>query len=87
MSKLYEEFIRSEIDDLKPFVKDPKGELTIVISQKNKKELLITDYVKIEKQVIKYLRSYTVKDIVELMSKKERLSKKIIYNLCIKNKK
>ena len=34
MSKLYEEFIRLEIDDLKPFAKDPKGELTIVISEK-----------------------------------------------------
>jgi len=42
---------------------------------------------KIEKQVIKYLKSYTVKDIVELMSKKEQVPKKIIYNLCIKNKK
>jgi 16S rRNA (cytidine1402-2'-O)-methyltransferase len=34
MSKMYEEFIRLEIDDLKPFDKDPKGELTIVISEK-----------------------------------------------------
>ena len=45
------------------------------------------DYVKIEKEVIRYLKSYTVKDIVELISKKEQISKKIIYNLCIKNKK
>ena len=59
----------------------------LVISQKIKKEILSTDYVKIENQVIKYLKSYTVKDVVELMSKKEKLPKKIIYNLCIKNKK
>ena len=48
---------------------------------------LITDFVKIEKQVIKYLKSYTVKDIVDLISKKEQVPKKVIYNLCIKNKK
>ena len=87
MTKKHETYYRESIDSLSTFKTQLKGELTIVISQKNKKELLITDYVKIEKQVIKYLRSYTVKDIVELMSKKERLSKKIIYNLCIKNKK
>ena len=40
-----------------------------------------------EKQVLKYLKSYTVKDIVELVSKKEKVPKKVIYNLCIKNKK
>ena len=64
-----------------------KGELTVVISQKIKKKLLTTDYSKIEKQVKKHLKSYTVKDIVELISKKEQVPKKVIYNLCIKNKK
>ena len=56
----------------------------MLFHKKIKKELLTIDYAKIEKQVKKYLKSYTVKDIVELMSKKEKVSKKIIYNLCIK---
>ena len=30
---------------------------------------------------------YKVKDVVELISKKEEVSKKIIYNLCLKHKK
>ena len=34
ISKLYEEFIRKNVDDLEPFVKEPKGELTVVISEK-----------------------------------------------------
>ena len=34
ISKLYEEYIRKNIDDLEPFEKEPKGELTIVISGK-----------------------------------------------------
>ena len=72
---------------MRPIIERIKGELTIVISQKSKKKLLTTDYTKIEKLVKKYLKSYTVKDIVELISKKEQVSKKVIYNLCIKNKK
>ena len=87
MTKKHETYIRQSIEKITPFKTQLKGELTIVISKKIKKKLLTTDYVKIEKQVIKYLKSYTVKDIVELMSKKEKVSKKIIYSLCIKNKK
>ncbi len=87
MTKKHETYIRQSIEKITPFKTQLKGELTIVISKKIKKKLLTTDYVKIEKQVIKYLKSYTVKDIVELMSKKEKVSKKTIYNLCIKNKK
>ena len=87
MTKKHETYIRQSIEKITPFKTQLKGELTIVISKKIKKKLLTADYVKIEKQVIKYLKSYTVKDIVELMSKKEKVSKKIIYNFCIKNKK
>ena len=86
MTKKHETYYRESINNLSLFQTQLKGELTIVISQKIKNKLLTTDYVKIEKEVIRYLKSYTVKDIVELMSKKEQVSKKIIYNLCIKNK-
>ena len=87
MTKKHETYYRHSIDNLSLFKTQLKGELTIVISKKIKNELLITDYVKIEKQVVRYLKSYTVKDIVELMSKKDQVPKKVIYNLCIKNKK
>ena len=87
MTKKHETYIRKSIAKITPFKTQLKGELTIIISKKIKKKLLTTDYVKIEKQVIKYMKNYTVKDIVELMSKKEKVSKKIIYSLCIKNKK
>ena len=38
MTKFYEEFIRTSVDDLKEFNQDLKGELTIVISEKNEKK-------------------------------------------------
>ena len=87
MTKKHETYYRKAIVDMSFFKAQLKGELTIVISQKIKNELLKTDFVKIEKQVIRYLKTYTVKDIVELLSKKEQVPKKVIYNLCIKNKK
>tara|TARA_B100001559_G_scaffold319372_1_gene328593 strand:- start:153 stop:986 length:834 start_codon:yes stop_codon:yes gene_type:complete len=87
MTKKHESYYRESVDNLSQFKTQLKGELTIVISQRPKKELLTTDYLKIEKQVIRYLKRYSVKDTVELMSKKEKIPKKIIYNFCIKNKK
>ncbi len=87
MTKKYETYYRASINKMNIFKTQLKGELTIVISKKTKNKLYTTDFVKLEKQVKKYLKSYRVKDIVELMSKKEQLPKKIIYNLCIKNKK
>ena len=87
MTKKHETYYRQSINNLSLFKTQLKGELTIVISQKIKNELLTVDYINIEKQVINYLKKYTVKDIVELISKKEKVPKKIIYNLCIKNKK
>ena len=36
---------------------------------------LTVDYAKIEKMVTKYLKSYTVKDIVKLMSKRKNIKK------------
>ena len=66
MTKKYETYYRESINNLNPFKTQLKGELTIVISQKNKNknELLITDYTKIEKQVINYLKKYL--DIVQI---------------------
>ena len=66
-----------------------KGELTIVISEpksKLKKENVDVS-IKIINKIKNYLKKYSVKDTVELISNSERVSKKIIYNLCLKLKK
>ncbi len=86
MTKKYETYYRESVDNFSFFKTQLKGELTIVISQKIKNEFTV-DYARIEKLVTKYLKNYTVKDVVKLISEKEKISKKIIYNLCIKNKK
>ena len=86
MTKKYETFYRYEVNKMKTFNTPIKGELTVVISKKINKQLPTINLSNIEKQVTKYLKSYTVKDVVELMSKKEKISKKIIYNICLKHK-
>ena len=87
MSKLYEEFIRGNVEDLKPFAKVPKGELTIVISEKknNKNtshELSESDKVNIKKMINKL----SVKEITLIISQNRDISKKEIYNYCLKIK-
>ena len=88
MTKIHEELIRSNVKYIKNFQIVPKGELTVVLSEKtkgkkDKKE--ITESVKIE--IEKMLNKYSHKDVVEFISKKENLSKKIIYEYCLKIKK
>mgnify|MGYP003740728591 FL=1 len=87
MTKLYEEYIRTDINDLKPFEKQIKGELTIVISEiKNVKSLSI-DLKESDKQMIKkFINKLSVKDITDLISQKSEVKKKIIYNYCLKLK-
>ena len=65
MSKLYEEFIRLDIDKLKPFEKNLKGELTIVISGRfNKKRSL--ELSESDKKIIKeMINKLSIKDEYE----------------------
>jgi len=86
MTKFYEEFIRFDIDDLEPLEKDLKGELTIVISQKNEKKTS-QDLSESDKRVIrKMINKLSVKEIINLVNHNNKISKKIIYDFCLKLK-
>ena len=88
MTKIHEEFIRSNVESIENFTESLKGELTIVLSEvmkdKNIKKI-INESVKIE--IKKMLKKYSHKDVVEFISKKENLPKKMIYDYCLKSKK
>ena len=88
ITKSYETFYRSNVESIKFFKSSLKGELTIVISRKNIKDDKIKDN-EIEKQAKIFFFFFTLKDVVELISKKENLSKKKVYKIClnIKNEK
>ena len=87
MTKFYEEYLRANIDDLEPFKSDPKGELTIVISEK-KKEKNISIFLKEsdKKNIQKMIKKLSIKDITDLISQNTNVSKKEIYNYCLKLK-
>ena len=87
MTKFYEEFIRIDIDKLVPFKSDPKGELTIVISEKIKKKnssIVLKESDK--KNIQKMIKKLSIKDITDLISQNSDVPKKEIYNYCLKLK-
>ncbi len=88
MTKIHEKFIRGKVESIENFAEPLKGELTIVLSEVIKKKNIkkeINESVKIE--IKKMLKKYSHKDVVEFVSKKENLPKKVIYNYCLKLKK
>ena len=88
MTKIHEEFIRDKVKSIRNLPESLKGELTVVLSEKIKEKNIkkeIHESVKME--IKKMLKKYSHKDVVEFISKKENLPKKLIYNFCLKIKK
>ncbi|MDB4241101.1 16S rRNA (cytidine(1402)-2'-O)-methyltransferase [Candidatus Pelagibacter sp.] len=87
MTKFYEEYIRTDVDTLEPFKSDPKGELTIVISEKVKEKKLSIILKESDKiNIQKLIKKLSIKDITDLISQNTNVSKKEIYNYCLKIK-
>ena len=87
MTKFYEEYIRTDIETLEPFKSDPKGELTIVISEKVKEKNSSIILKESDKIIIqKLIKKLSIKDITDLISQNTNVSKKEIYNYCLKIK-
>ncbi len=88
ISKFYEEFLRSEIDELKFFDKPLKGELTIVISENTKNKKNSQKLNESDKRIInKMINKLSIKEITNLISSTRKISKKEIYNYCLNIKK
>ena len=72
---------------MEQFQKEPKGELTVVISdrktdQNNSKNLNESDINIINKMINKL----TIKEITDLICQNTKVSKKLVYNYCLKLK-
>ena len=84
ISKIYEEFIRINIDDLKTFEKEIKGEITMIISQKEKNKDYSQKLSESDKRNIgKMINKLSVKEITNLISSNSKVSKKEIYKYCL----
>ncbi len=87
ITKLYEEFLRVNVDELREFRKEPKGEITVVISEKkidknSSKNLSESDINKIDIMINKL----TIKEITDIICQNSKVSKKQVYNYCLRVK-
>ncbi len=90
MTKMHENFFRANLKNLNSFKTKLKGELTVIISNIGKKSVLKDNNVdkkNLKLEISKYLKRYSVRDVVNLISEKNKLPKKEIYNLCLQIKK
>ena len=88
LTKIHESFYRENISSIKKLKFIPKGEVTVIISQrkeKNDESLNESD----KKSIRKLIKNRSVKDIVRIFAKEKNISKSEIYNYClqIKNEK
>jgi len=84
MTKLYEEYIRMDVDKIQAFDEKLRGELTIVISENNMNKKISQKLSESDKiNIGKMINKLTIKEIVNLISSNNKVSKKEIYNYCL----
>ena len=87
ISKIYEEYIRTDIDELESFDYAIKGELTIVISEKLEKKNTSHKLRESDKRIIELtINKLSIKEINSLINYDKKVSKKEIYDYCLKLK-
>ena len=87
ITKMFEEFIRKNVDELELFEKEPKGELTIVISEKKMNKNTSQKLSESDMNIInKMIDKLSTKEITDILSQSTNVSKKEVYNYCLKLK-
>lgn len=87
ISKYYEEYLRSDIANLKLFENEPKGELTIIISEKQINKNTSQKISESDKNSINImLKKLSTKEITNIIANYSNAPKKEIYEYCIKLK-
>ena len=88
ISKYYEEYTRFNPGKLKLYKTEPKGELTIVISENQKNKNTSQKISESDKKIIKtMLHKLSTKEITKIINHNSNVSKKEIYEYCLKLKK
>ena len=87
MTKFHEEYIRNKVKNLNNIDISQKGEITIVISENlNLQNKLQVIEESVKKKIVKLLKKMSIKDITSKISKENNISKKIVYDYCLKKK-
>ena len=87
ISKYYEQYLRFDLGNLKLFKTEPKGELTIVISEKQFNKNTSQKISESDKKNIEIMiDKLSTKEITNIISQNSNISKKEIYEYCLKLK-
>ena len=87
ITKMYEEFIRKNVDELELFEKEPKGELTVVISEKKINKNISQKLTESDMNIIKkMINKLSTKEITDILGQITNVPKKEIYNYCLELK-
>ena len=84
ITKYYEEYFRSSVDNLKKFNQKIKGEITVVISEKENLKISSNKLSESDiKKIKKLINKMSIKDIVNEITFRNKIPKKIVYNYCL----
>ena len=87
ITKYHEEYIRTSVKELSNINFSRKGEITVVISEIKEEKLSFKELEESDKKKINQLfKKMSIKDIVKKVSEDKKISKKLIYNYCLKIK-
>ena len=89
ITKIHESFYRGKVSEINNFQFNPKGEVTVIISEKNNDQVIENLDESDKRKIKKLILSKSIKDIVGIISEEKNISKSKIYNYClqIKNEK
>ena len=89
ITKIHESFYRGKVSDIDSFQFNPKGEVTVIISEKKNCEVIEVLNESDKKRIKKLILNKSIKDIVGIITEEKNISKSKIYNYClqIKNEK
>jgi len=84
ITKYYEEYFRSSVENLKKFNQKIKGEITVVISEKENLKISSNKLSESDiKKIKKLINKMSIKDIVNEITFRNKIPKKIVYNYCL----
>ena len=86
ITKIHETFYRGKVSEIDNFLFNPKGEVTVIISEKGNYKSIETLNESDKKKIRKLILNNSIKDIVGIISEEKNISKSKIYNYCLQVK-
>ena len=86
ITKIHESFYRGKVSEIDNFQFNPKGEVTVIISEKYNEKLKVHLDESDKEKIKKLILNKSIKDIVSIISEEKNISKTKIYNYCLQIK-